>query len=386
MGLSCALKLHQQGLKVVVLEKGTCGGGATGRSSGFITPDSELSLHNLVEKYGPVKAQRLWEFVVSGVEQMRRLIDTYALPCDYEVQDSLFVANQGTAYASVLSEHQARRQFNYSGQLYTANNLNTALGTDKYFGGLRYNNTFTINAYAYAQELKRVLQEAGIQIFEDSEVIDLGADFALTKHGRVHAKHVIVCIDRWLPKHKLAQASVSAVQTFLGLTEPLSGADAERMFPKGKAMVWDTDLIYSYFRLTPDNRLLIGASSLLYTYMTARKHHHDLVLNKMYSYINDKFPYLDIKIEYFWPGMIGVSKDFLPAVGQSQGVMFGGASAGLPWATAIGEYLADKVARGRHDFDADFAPDRGFTISNNLQKIVPKPLAFAISQGVVKLF
>jgi gamma-glutamylputrescine oxidase len=61
-GLSCAQALREQGRRVVLLEASTCGGGASGRSSGFITPDSELELSDLVRNRGPEDAQRLWEF------------------------------------------------------------------------------------------------------------------------------------------------------------------------------------------------------------------------------------------------------------------------------------------------------------------------------------
>src|SRR5690349_948116 len=44
MGLMCARTLVDRGRRVCVVEAETCGGGASGRSSGFITPDSELEL------------------------------------------------------------------------------------------------------------------------------------------------------------------------------------------------------------------------------------------------------------------------------------------------------------------------------------------------------
>jgi gamma-glutamylputrescine oxidase len=82
-----------------------------------------------------------------------------------------------------------------------------------------------------------------------------------------------------------------------------------------------------------------------------------------------------------------VSKDFLPVVGLDprSGITYGGAAAGLPWATAVGAYLADKVTEGRTDLDADFSPARRFPVDGWWGRLVPKPLAFAISQGVVKL-
>ena len=51
-GLTCAQTLADRGVDVTVVEQAFCGGGASGRSSGFITPDSELDLSDLVANYG----------------------------------------------------------------------------------------------------------------------------------------------------------------------------------------------------------------------------------------------------------------------------------------------------------------------------------------------
>jgi glycine/D-amino acid oxidase-like deaminating enzyme len=52
-GLSAAQWLSEMAstLSVCLLEAETCGAGASGRSSGFITPDSELELKDLVRRF-----------------------------------------------------------------------------------------------------------------------------------------------------------------------------------------------------------------------------------------------------------------------------------------------------------------------------------------------
>jgi gamma-glutamylputrescine oxidase len=91
-GLTCAQVLAEQGVEVIVVEQAFCGAGASGRSSGFMTPDSELELSDLVSSYGETNGQALWEFATSGLERIRRTIHALTIDCDYQVQDSLFVA------------------------------------------------------------------------------------------------------------------------------------------------------------------------------------------------------------------------------------------------------------------------------------------------------
>src|SRR5688500_5622357 len=60
MGLMCARTLVARGADVCVLEADTCGGAASGRSSGFITPDSELEFADLGRRFGRANAPVLW--------------------------------------------------------------------------------------------------------------------------------------------------------------------------------------------------------------------------------------------------------------------------------------------------------------------------------------
>ena len=113
----------------------------------------------------------------------------------------------------------------------------------------------------------------------------------------------------------------------------------------------------------------------------------------MQRYLRQKFPDIPVEIEYMWPGLIGVSKDFLPLTGQTdgknekkKGVYYISGAAGLPWAAALAQYIAEKITHGRDDFDADFTAVRTYPVPNAVQTVLTKPVSFAISHGVVKYF
>ena len=62
-GLHAALRLIDSGKKVVLLEKGICGGGASGQNGGFLTPESEEDLQKLIEHYGEQKAKIIYMYL-----------------------------------------------------------------------------------------------------------------------------------------------------------------------------------------------------------------------------------------------------------------------------------------------------------------------------------
>ena len=92
MGLMCARTALARGQRVCLVEAESCGAGASGRSSGLITPDSELELRDLVQQFGNAEARKLWEFAQGGVNAIRQAILEDQIDCDMQVHDALFVA------------------------------------------------------------------------------------------------------------------------------------------------------------------------------------------------------------------------------------------------------------------------------------------------------
>ena len=387
-GLHAAHAFRQKGLSVVLVEKNFCGSGASGKSSGFITPDSELPLYQLVEEYGIDGGKKLWEFVSSGVELIRHTLHEHQFVCDYIEQETCVVANSVHAFkAHNEKEHAARQQLGYTSTLYDAQAMQQVMHAQKYHGAVRYPGSFGINAYHYCQAFKNILQQEGVDVYEDTPAISIGDHFLETPHGRVTADKIILCVDRFLPdleKSAVADA-VSYVQTFLMISEQLSDKQVQQMFPAGPLMAWDTDALYSYFRLTGDNRLLLGGGSWFSLYDKREAFSNRHVRNQLLRYRKRHFPQLDISFRYFWPGMIGVSKDITPVAGvyhERPWLYYVGAATGLPWAAALGRYSAEHFLEGRSDFDEFFSPYRKFPLGSGWKYVMGKRLTFALSQGI----
>jgi len=387
-GLACAQTLNAQGRRVVLLERDVCGSGASGRSSGFVTPDSELELSSLVGSRGIERAKQLWEFVVSGVDDIRENIQRHNIDCDFELQDSLFLATSPRGMAHVINEHNARTRVGYNSTLYDAHTIRSVLGSDECCGGVRYQGTFGINGYQYCQAMRNILRESGVVIHEQSCATEVHEGRVVANGISVRADAVVLCVDRFLPTFDLLRKEVYHIQTFLAVSAPLTDAQVSGIFPDGRLMVWDSDLIYQYFRLTGDNRLLVGASSLRYTYAAEEHEVVSGILEKMRSYVHEKFPRTTVHFDYFWEGLFGVSKDLLPLAAKDPErptISYVSGATGLPWAAALGRYMAEKLLSNRCDYDAEFDPARHFAVGHAIQRVIGTPAAFALSHGIVKL-
>lgn len=387
MGLMCARTLLARGQRVCVVEAATCGSGASGRSSGLITPDSELELQDLVRQFGTEGGLRLWEFALGGVNAIRHTLLEDQIDCDMQVHDALFVATTPGGTKVISSEVATRQSVGYPCTHYSRESLPAILGSTAYFGALRFGDTFSIDGYRGCAGLRQRLIEAGAQIFERSPVTRILENGVETAGGSVRAPAVIVCADRFLPALGLARREIYHVQTFLAISECLGSSDVNRIFPREPLMVWDTDLFYKYFRLTGDRRLLIGGSTLADTYAGHEQHRPERVVRRLTRYLAERFPDLQVKFVACWPGLIGITKDFAPVVGRHprhSSVHFAAGAAGLPWAAALGRYLAENVLDGRNDVDEVLSVHRRFPIGPNLQAVLGAPSAFAVSHGILK--
>ncbi|HKT21396.1 MAG TPA: FAD-dependent oxidoreductase, partial [Nitrososphaerales archaeon] len=90
-GLAAAARLAESGKKVILVERNICGGSSTGKSAGFLTPDSELELSQLMRRFGKQGAKDLWDVPVKGVDLMLSRIKGGGIDCDLQKQDSLYL-------------------------------------------------------------------------------------------------------------------------------------------------------------------------------------------------------------------------------------------------------------------------------------------------------
>lgn len=387
-GLSAAQSLRQQGLSVVLLEKNYCGSGASGKSSGFITPDSELPLSYFVNTYGAQEGKRMWEFIVSGVSFIKKNIHDFTVHCDFSIQDTCIIANSKKKFASdVEQEYTVRQQLNYTSNLYTQVQIPQIIGSDNYSGAITYGDTFGINAYKYCIAMKHVLQDLGVRIYEETPAMGIQDHCITTPQGMVTADKIIICTDRFTEGISALSSTVYHAQTFLMVSSPLSDAQVKKIFPTKPLMVWDTDMVYHYYRITPDNRLLLGGGSLLQTYAKNESHNNHHMMQKLSRYFSTKFPQVNVSFEYIWPGLIGISKDFFPVAGFDKdmpSVYYIAAAAGLPWAAALGAHSADRIINNNISFDHYFSPYRttklgASVLGTCLETVLGKRLSFALS-------
>ena len=166
-----------------------------------------------------------------------------------------------------------------------------------------------------------------------------------------------------------------------------------RLFPEEPLQCWDTDLVYSYWRLTGDRRLLVGGGSALTTFalhaITTPR-----VIQSVVRRFKAKFPYLkDLVFIQYWPGLIDTTRDLLPTVLRDERapwIHFVLGCVGLPWAAFCGDFVArhalDPDGQADHHYYRYFAPDRPFLLPLGAERLLGKPLLFSLNNAWAKYY
>lgn len=388
-GLHAALRLRAWGAQVVLLERSFCGGGMSGKSSGFLTPDSELELHQLIGRFGARDAAQLWAVAVDGVRLMVATAQAHGFACDLHPMDSLFVGTGRQGVENVRAEAAAREAAGYGFRVYDANAL-ADVHPGGYRAGIRYGDTWSLDPFAYCQALRRLLIARGVRVYEDSAVSAIDGTTATTSHGAVSAGYIAVCANQ-VPRrlNRRAYQQYYLAHTVLAITAPLGARDIAALFPQDRMQCWDDRWIYNYYRLAGDDRLLLGGGSVLTT-LTPQTARASRVIDATIARFRRRFPRLShVTFEAYWPGQIDITRDLLPIAARdpaNPAVHFVIGCAGLPWAAWCGDEIGRQFGGAAPaDVCRFFGWDRESRVPRPLRIVLGKPLSFAIELIAAKI-
>jgi gamma-glutamylputrescine oxidase len=392
-GVSAACEFIDKGLKVILIEKNILGGSSSGKSAGFLTPDSELELSQLVRRFGIKGANEIWSAPVKGIDLIVNNVRKHNISCDFRVQDSLFLGIGNSGLKDVQDEIRCRENVGFTNQeLYSKDGLDRILKSEGFLGAVRYNDTYGINCLQYLQGMKSVLIENGIEIYENTEVHSINQNIAYTHAGSIKADQIIVAIDKMEKSISEIADEIYHAQTFLSVSEPLSDAEVNQLFPSGKEyQMWDNTLVYSYWRLIEENRILLGGGSATTTFLR-NPWYNDSVINGVHKRFKKHFDFLNsLRFIQYWPGLIDTSRDLLPILvrdDNNKSIHFIQGVVGLPWASFCGHLVAKNILNESTEENLKyyeyFSDRRYFALPIWMEKFIGKPFLFSLNNGWAK--
>src|SRR5688572_22520301 len=82
-GLTAAYLLVKAGKSVAVLERGRCGQGETGHTSGHLTMVTDTPLIELAIRFDASHAQAVWDAGLAAIVQVATIVHEESIDCDF---------------------------------------------------------------------------------------------------------------------------------------------------------------------------------------------------------------------------------------------------------------------------------------------------------------
>ncbi|WP_110687144.1 NAD(P)/FAD-dependent oxidoreductase [Salinicola aestuarinus] len=352
-GCSAALHLAERGYRVVLLEAGEIGHGASGRSGGQILPGFGTEMPAIESVVGLDAARRLWAMSGEAVDLTQRLIATHDIPCD--LRRGYVHAAVKPRHAHAMRAHAERmaRVYGYTGERWLdPESLRDHVRTDAYRGGLFDAAGGHLHPLNYTLGLARAAQRAGATLYVRSPVIRVergDVTRVMTASGCVRCDVVLVACNAYLdglvPQ---LDGRIMRVSNYIIATEPLGDALAADILPSDPA-VSDANFVLDYYRLSADRRLLYGGEV---SYSGREPRGLD---RRMQAKMVSLFPALaGTRIDYRWGGQVGITLNRAPDFGRLDETLYyahGYSGHGMALAGLAGQLLAEAIDGNTGRFD-----------------------------------
>lgn len=337
-GLSAAIAAHDAGAKVVVLDAGQPGQGASTRNGGMVGAHPRLGWEALARDFGDETADALFAEAAPALQWVKDLIAREKIACDFEETGRIQLA-----YTPAHHDKQKRLAETVTSKssvrclTVPRARLEGEISTDLYHGALLFPEHGALHPAKFHAGLLKAALDRDIPVISECPATAFGPPIETPK-GQVVADKILLATNGYTksPFTWFAQR-VFPLPSFLIATEPLSANLLGELAP-GRRMMVETRALHSYFRLSPDgSRILFGGRSSM---LNIDLH---TAAQRLKNTMVEIWPILaDVGLTHVWTGNTGFAFGHMPHVGENNGIHYAMGFSGS--GTVMAPYLGAKAA------------------------------------------
>jgi gamma-glutamylputrescine oxidase len=317
-GCAAALFLAEQGIDVVLLERGAIASGASGRNGGFVLAGTVEDFATAVDNFGLERATAIWSFSVDNLALVERLAARLAdsgTDTGYRRCGSLRLADSPEEARHIEESAKQLARIGYEIALRHAHELPPPI-RHLYSCGAYNPLDGEYDPAAFVRGLAATAAVSGARIHAQTPaeaIVEEGdAVVVTTPSGPLRAEHAVVCLNAY---------SAALLPTLAPLLRPVRGQAlvtgplTERLF--------DVPCYghhgYHWWRQLPDGKLLAGGwrNESFDTEECDDEVACDPVQGHIGRFVEHIAP--GASIEQRWAGLMGFTPDGLPLVGRLPG-------------------------------------------------------------------
>ena len=302
-----------------------------------------------------------------GLNQIKMMISDHGVKCDLVESGMLEVAFNEKQTKTLAEYSNELKTFGLKSTLLQGKDLEKEIKSPLFTAGLIIPYGAILNPAKLAREMKRIVEEIGVEVKERSVVtrITPGKTHQVdTELGEIQAPILIIATNAYSHKLGFFKNRIFPIGVFQVATEPLSREQRESIGWGNRQGLSDLRTLFSYSVITADGRIVMGGSGFTYYDKDALCSGNDKVVTK--RVIEDLFrffPQLEgLKIEHAWGGVTAYTLGRYPSVGvigDYKNIYYGvGFNEGVPSTQTAGRIIADLMAGESNEFTNHFIVNR----------------------------
>ncbi|MFD1707175.1 NAD(P)/FAD-dependent oxidoreductase [Siminovitchia sediminis] len=312
-------------LSITILEKEISGFGASGRNGGWCSPKFSISPGVAIERYGEAAARELLQAMSDSVTEVEHIIQKENINADWEKGGSLQIAlgNYGIPALEKTFSVYKRLGLENEIELLSKDETDKRIRIAGAKGSVFTKNSGVLNPGKLVRHLAQILEQRGVNIFEQTEVVQVKKGNSVrspelvTANGTVKANVAVVLAgEAYLSQLQNFRRQLIPMYSLITLTEPLTEEQWKSIGWEGRETVGSTRLSVDYLQRTADGRILFGGRGQPYRYASKIKDEFDFhrpTHESLQQMVQRWFPSIsNIKFTHSWGGPLGITRDWTP--------------------------------------------------------------------------
>ncbi|SIO18365.1 NAD(P)/FAD-dependent oxidoreductase [Agromyces cerinus] len=350
-------------LRIAVLEREFSGFGASGRNGGWCSALFPQSAASIEREHGYEQAVAMRRAMLDTVDEVGRVTAREGIDCDFVKGGSVTFARSDSQRELAVAEVDDARRFGVDALEYwdesTVGARFAATGLDGRAPDAVFDPSCArVHPAKLVRGLARVVEELGVSVFEQTEVVDWSAGRVRFRsldgsdsEGMVSARHVIVATEGYGASLPRVRRRILPLYSLMIATEPLPDDVWDEIGLAHGTTFSDFRHLLVYGQRTADNRFAFGGRGASYHWGSALDpafEQVEAVFGRLRAALSELFPAISgARITHRWGGPLGVARDWnaTASYNPKTGVGFAGAYVGdgLSTTNLAGRTMADLV-------------------------------------------
>jgi glycine/D-amino acid oxidase-like deaminating enzyme len=316
-GCAVALAFAGAGIKVVLLEAGRVGAGATAASAGILRQSLDASFQESVARHGVRTARHVWQSFRRASLDFSAALRRAGVRADVMPHDLVLLSRGTDEVKPLLKDVRARREAGLDASWLTPRAIAAETGLTA-AGGIRTRGE-ALDPYRACLGLAAAAASRGAQIHEQSRVRRIRARRksveVMTETGVVSASAVVIATGALPDDLRALRRHFAPLMSYAAVTQPMPAA-VRREVGKRTAAVRDTHHPPHLVRWLKDDRVLVAGGDRAALAGRARAKLLVPEVNELMYELTTLYPAISgLQPEWGWDVDSYGSPDELPVIG-----------------------------------------------------------------------